>query len=643
MKKKWWKRKRWWLLAGTLLLVYPTVATLMLWTGMVERLLRTEDLRVEIENPAYSIIPGHIELRKVGVYMNAMPQFVLKADDVSARIRILPLFQRRLSLSWLGAENVSYRMRLPRKKGEVDTARTRAFPPLHGLPGLNAKAEEELDKSESSDPLWTVHVENVDVRVRDLWFFEYHYVGDGRLRGGFERGPDVLRVATSVQDLGPGRLYFGEKDTIAENFGGQLRAEIPEVDPSQHADLSFFDFVKATADLDADVKTLKHVSAYIPAQVSEGAGPLNVLLELDQGKLADNTRITFETDELNLQGDGWGVKTDWSLDIEVSESDESRASDKEDTAQVPRLTSKQEQAYVSWSTGGNTSFTVQLLESSQKAALMSSKIGEDFEVRSASVSLPKIISKDLDDVAKKPSSAAGTDERGLVTHGGEAEASLLLNMDDKQRFHGPFRARFSEFDLGFAPLRVKSDGQASFQLSIDPANETIHASDISFDLRRAAFLIGNKEIQDWWYSLEGKKLFFRWSDPARLSADASFKAKDAEPLMATLAESGKVPKIVDQIVNFRNIEARAELLQQGEKLDIMLENIDTNLIDFNGRIYQDNDTNAFALLIGGRVISLGIVKWNSEMEFEPFAHAKWLNAQLAKFPPPIDGVTPPQP
>lgn len=121
-----------WLTLVLVLCFYPVVVTIALWSGLVEKMLASEDLRVDIDNPSYSIIPGQIHLRGVHVYVNGMPQFILEAEHITAHIRLIPLLSKRFSLSWLGADNVSYRMRLPQEDKHDEAPRTKAFPPLKG-------------------------------------------------------------------------------------------------------------------------------------------------------------------------------------------------------------------------------------------------------------------------------------------------------------------------------------------------------------------------------------------------------------------------------------------------------------------------------------------------------------------------------
>src|SRR4051812_37543038 len=88
------KRKIRWLVGVTLaLLAYPVLVTLALWTGLVERMLKSEDLRVDIQNPAYSIWPGKVHMKHVRILVNGTTQFILDGQDLVINLRLLELIK----------------------------------------------------------------------------------------------------------------------------------------------------------------------------------------------------------------------------------------------------------------------------------------------------------------------------------------------------------------------------------------------------------------------------------------------------------------------------------------------------------------------------------------------------------------------
>jgi hypothetical protein len=182
--------------------------------------------------------------------------------------------------------------------------------------------EKEAAKTEEREESWTVEVEGIDVKIAELWFMEYRYLGDGTLKGEFLVGPAVMRVGTSVQDLGPGQLRFGADHVIAENFGGRVSATIPEVNPEEHADESFLDLVTARIALKGDVQSMKHIGAYFESiDVAEGKGPFKADVALEKGWLGSKSSITYQTDSIRVNGAELAIETDWKLDIDVQTED----------------------------------------------------------------------------------------------------------------------------------------------------------------------------------------------------------------------------------------------------------------------------------------------------------------------------------
>ena len=215
------RKLRWGAAFLLLLLAYPVLVTLALWTGFVEWFVKSEDLRVEIQNPAYTIWPGKVYMRNVRILVNGTTQFMLEGHDLVLNLRLLELIKHRVHVTKLAAQDVNYQMRIQVKDTKGIEQRVKAYPPLPDLPGANVIHKDTAKKTEKQGADWTVKVEGLDIRVKELWFFEYHYLGTGSLKGGFTVGTNVMEVKTAVQNLGPGELRFGANETIATNLQGR--------------------------------------------------------------------------------------------------------------------------------------------------------------------------------------------------------------------------------------------------------------------------------------------------------------------------------------------------------------------------------------------------------------------------------------
>lgn len=616
--KKW---SKWALLAIGVYCIYPLSVTLALTTGLVEKLVASEDLRVEIESPAWSLLPGDIHVGRIRIFMNGETQFILSADNLTAQVRLLPLLRRRFEVSSLATKNVVFQMRVQLDEEQANSPRARAFPPLPGLPGDPTLSRQTAERTEERSPSWTVALDGIDAKVQELWFMEYRYRGDGRLKGGFVRGPSVLRIDTSVQDLGPGLLTFGAEQVISRNFQGQVEATIPELDPSEHADTSFFEYVLASIALQADLETLAHVGAYIPGHpaVSGGAGPLDVKVRMTEGLLGPETAITFETSDVSLVGHGYGVRADWRLTIGM----------KGDDGALPHLDSTSRATYVSLSAPERKPFTIQVLNHEHTATLDSARIGETTEFESARLHFPQIVSKDLDDL-----DGLLTGNAPSSTQDGEAEARLTLTLDSAGRLVGPLRARFRDATLTLDQLHTRASGSASCEITVEPAEDRAHVRDLSILVRPAQFRAGDESVSGWWLNLESPRIDVIGLPADDVRAEFSIFARDAEPVIRALAADGKVPGFVADIIHLQNLKVVANLRRTPQTTDIMLDTLESRFIDFSGRVLRSPKHNRLALLIGGKTVAVGIAQKGKQMGFEALAGEDWLNEELALFPKP---------
>lgn len=614
------KRKRRWLLAIVLAaLAYPVLVSVALWTGLVERLLKSEDLRVEIQNPAYTIWPGRIQMKHVRILTNGTTQFILEGDNIVINVRLLELLTHRVHVSELAAQNVLYQMRVQVKDTKGIEKRVAAYPPLKDLPGAKVIHEEPAKQREESESDWTVEVDGLNVAVRELWFFEYRYLGSGRLRGGFTVGPDVMEVTTAVQDLGPGELRFGPEQTVAKNLRGQITANIPRLNPKEHADASFMELVDARVNLRADVHSLANLGAYAEGtEISRGEGPLALDLYLDKGRLGSKSHLEYETKTLRVKGNGFGVGSDLQLKFDSAGSDE----------QLPLLRTAAKSTYVSLARGMR-SFTIQLHDHHEEARLDTIQLSRSTDLKSASLRMPSIVSVDLRDLP-----VLLPEDAPVAVRSGEARGSLSLDLDKDYWAQGPLRLTLEDLKLDAAGVEMGGDLELKTQVRFNPKQKINQAQNMAFTLRDAEMRAGNRSVDGWWMNLDSKRLTFWASEPPRFAGSLSVRARDLEPVLEALAEKEVISKLIPLFTSLSDFRAGATIRAAGPITDVALAS-ESDVWDFAGRIYKDKERSRMALVVGGQTVSLGVASDGDGLELMPFAKTEWLNEQLRKFPKPL--------
>lgn len=621
---------RWIIIAVLVMAIYPVVGTLILSTGLFEKLTASEDLRIELDKPAWTLWPGHVHVAGARIFVNGTTQFKLAGKHLLLHVNLFPLVKKRLRVTTIQADDVHYWMRVQVKDTKGIEKRLAAYPRLDDLPGNPTLIEEQAEKTEKRQGDFTVDVEGIDVRVAELWFMEYHYIGPGTLKGGFLVGPRRMRVNTSVQNLGPGELRFGAEHVIAKQFRGQIKATVPDLNPEDHADESFLELVTADIDLKGDVQTLSHVSAYTgKIRVIDGAGAFETRLFLQNGNLGDQSRFWFSTPKVGIRGKGFGVDTDWVFDAHVEKSEHASAKQRTDASVLPRLRSTSRITYVSLANLAGDIFTIQLHNDEQDVVLKGTQLGRMTDIDHASIRFPRIVTTDLHDLA------AITGEGGTIeSKGGEARASLAFDVDAHHVARGKFGAEFTGLQLKAAGMQFSGDGDARCLMDVDLNRKDMTLKDVFVRLMNVGMRAGDEKVSDWWARISVPHFVAAGMPPKTLEGGIIVLAKNAEPLLKGLAAKDKISDIIPKLTKLSDLRIRASMRRQSGATDVLLEPVQNELFDVAGRYYSKGEQSRLAMVIGGKAVSLGIAKDDSGTTLEPFARQDWLNAQLQRFPTP---------
>jgi hypothetical protein len=620
------RKKRWALALLLLLLAYPVLVTVALWTGLVEWVLKSEDLRVEIENPAYTIWPGRVHMKHVRILANGTTQFILDGHDLLFNVRVVELIKRRVHVTELSSHDVTYQMRVQVKDTKGIEERVRAYPTLSGLPGTNAVRRTAATNAEKKDPDWTVQVEGLDVAVKELWFFEYRYLGKGHLRGGFMVGPHVMEVTTAVQDLGPGEVHFGPDEVVAKDIRGQVTADIPRLNPSEHADAGFMQLVTARVNLRADVQSLRNLSAYAPGIFfSHGAGPLALDVYLDRGQLGSKSHLDFETASFRVKGDGFGVGTDFALKFDAAGSPE----------RLPIVQTSSKSTYVSLARGSRE-VTVQLHGHTEEARLDTIQLSRATDLKSASVRMPDIRCVDLRNLGGVLPPSVPVEVRG-----GTLAGSLKLDMDSEYWTRGPLELDVSGLELEAAGVKVAGKLALRAQLRDNP-KLGVHQANMTFTARDVGTRSGEQTTSGWWADLVGKELTYRSREPSAFDGVLSLRTQSLEPALEALADKKLVSDVVPTLTKLSDFRAGANIHSSGPVADVSLAS-ESDVWDVAGRVRRDAKGVRFAVVVGGQAVSLGVADLGDGLELMPFAKSGWLNEKLSGFPKPIVRMQPDKP
>jgi hypothetical protein len=427
-----------------------------------------------------------------------------------------------------------------------------------------------------------------------------------------------MKVTTAVQDIGPGELRFGEKQPIARNFRGQVTCDIPQINPEEHADASFTELVNARVKLDMDVLSLVNVGAYFDAlDVSQGAGTLGLDLYMEKGYLGKRSKLTYSTELVRVKGNGVGVASDWRLEFDASGEQG-----------LPLGKSRSKLTYVSLAER-NRAFTLQIQDHHEDAALDTIRLGAGTDLKRAALRMPKIVSTDLDDL-----DVLFPDKSAIDVQGGEAHASISLDMDGKYWVRGPISADILRSRLTVAGVELSGNTWLKAEARLNPKLKTSYLENLTLRLRNVGMHAKSDSVDSWWMDLSSKQLAFWNTEPPRAQGSISLQTKNLQPALEALADKNAISDIIPLLTRLDNFRAKTTFRSEGKTTDLTLES-ESDVWDAAGRVYSSPKQSLLALVVGGQAVSLGVAELGNGLELRPFAKTDWLNSRLAEFPKPL--------
>ncbi len=308
--------------------LYLLSANVLLNSGAVPRWVNgaTPQVRVAWQR-AITLWPGHAMVKGFSMQFDDgnMVQLDLNVDDSTVDLSLLALTRRTFRLDDSHATGVSYRMttKVSEEEAKRFPERIAAFPKVPGFdfPPLRPKKLPPPATKEEIDRLWRIDLARVESHVREVWIDEYRYVGDAQVKGSFQFAPmKELSVGPASASFEGGTLTAGEH-VIFPSFEAKVRTTIAKADVSGPPE-RILPKLTASVHTRTRLESLGAIGLYVDGVKLEGGGPMELDVEIVDGKIrpVSAARLTLD----RLHGRALGMKFDGGATVDVGVSEAGR-------------------------------------------------------------------------------------------------------------------------------------------------------------------------------------------------------------------------------------------------------------------------------------------------------------------------------
>ena len=244
--------------------------------------IRPEQFQVSWQR-AWSWYPARVHV--VGAFANGQSrsqQWQLEAASVSGSISLLPLIFKRVWVSDVIAMDIDYRQR-PRLKPDRDYADVMPFfPDIEGWEMTDAVTTPRKRRT------WRIAVDDIHVSGNhSYWIMNLQGAGTGEVEANltYDTSDRVFSLDAPDLALELDALHINGDHEMFRR--GSLRGSLgfaPFI-PSEHKDISLFDFLMLDAEMDFEVNSLAFISLFtldFGGVTVDGSGRVDGRLRLDQ-------------------------------------------------------------------------------------------------------------------------------------------------------------------------------------------------------------------------------------------------------------------------------------------------------------------------------------------------------------------------
>jgi hypothetical protein len=491
-----------------------------------------------------------------------------------------------------------------RQKINLSAATVDRLAPLPNIPGIEGapiveEGPPEPDIPEVKYNLWSVRIENVDGRGRQLWVDEFHFEGDIHFKGAFFLRPKRwLWVGPAQATILSGSAIIGDKKLL-EGIAGSVDCTVPPFDPRPPTGMEFFRFISGNVRMDANIPNTRAFDYYArirgsPTVFDGGMGQLHLDGTLRSG-VARPLNVSVDMREIVAERAAWQALGSLQVSGKTEADGPSEWIARVEPFELRHAAEKS--AVVHGSELRVDAITDELDVSKPMPAfdihadLPSAQV-PNLRIINALLSSPGKLHIDGGEasIVARCDANSGTNQasgdvevsgRGISAHEGELHFGGRLNLN----------AHVAKMILNSGDVDVSS-------ALIDARNVTLRDS--------------NATVTQWWSRVETHNAKFR--PDQRVPVDVTFTARlqNATPILALSKRTPSVPGWITRFLAGGEVKASGRLKAGDAFVELSHLEARTGLLNVEGHYRERNQAKTGAFRVSAGPLSVGIEIKNDE-------------------------------
>ncbi len=585
-------------------LFYLAAANLLLRSQLIQKAVSSsKGMRLEFDR-AYSLWLGHVHVHDLSLRFedyNVQFEVALAEADVDIAISELPF--KKFRVTHLDATGTRFRMRHKLIALGDDRERVAAFPPIKGFadpPYFVGLPEPRA--SDENYSLWQVRIDDVAVKVSELWIMEYRFQGAAMARGSFSVKPQRrVQVQPASLDMARGTLKLGSH-LVAQDMRGRVECEMPGMDVRKTEGIQIFRELLASVRLKLTGGQLQFLQAYLARLGTVRYGG-NAEWSLDakvvRGVVQPRSRIQVLATPLTLRRELDSLSGDVMINLE-------RADDAPKLAlavSAPSLVAVRSQTRA-------PSPLIEGLAGSLETE------GADF-----TRALPLGAVKIAIERASVPSltwfASPGMDLSG------SAEGSFEVSRSAARSVSGAVRVNVNGGKLERPELGASGSMKAQLTFSREPDATAIELGRALLQLSEASLRSGKKRSEPFAASLDGAGLRLELGGPPSASGMLRLHVSSAEALLP-LVMGDPFQGLTSTALDLKGLDARASIEVKRGNLDLKVVDARSGNLRLRGYLSKRTKQPRGAFLLSSGPLNVGVTLTGGETEVSPFVGDDWL-------------------